>query len=750
MNTSIQICITLLLLCILTCANASAENKTVGVVQGKVINSETGEPVGWASIIIEDLNRSITAHEDGEFILRNIPTGEQMLKTSRLGYESTEKAIRVSEGDTVRVILEIKETIFRSSGIEVIGRHHFNDDPTTQAERVISGRQLRQQLGRTIGETLNDEPGLSQQSMGPAPSRPVLRGLGGERLLILEDGGRTGDLSSTSADHALAIEPMTAEQIELIRGPSALIYGSNAIGGVINVVRGQVPINMPDHVHGSGSFQGESVNSGLSAGATTYGPAGSFAYRVDGSARNAHDISTPSGTLENSDITTYNGSAGASYIRPEGMVGASANFLNTEYGIPGGFVGAHPSGVNIQMNRRNFEVKSEYHLANNWLRRMELDGTYAYYHHRELESGGNVGSEFGVLTSTLNAKAHHNGLFFSRGMIGLRAENRNFASGGSTSTPTTTEQALAGYLYEEAEFDRLDLQAALRYDFRKISPNEESFSNTIGLIRERSFHNYSASLMATYNLSSTLQAGSILMRTFRSPGVEELFSEGPHLAAYSFEVGNPELNEERGIGIDMFTRYGGERAQVQLSVFRNQFQDYIYPVNTGEISLSKLLPIYQYVGENVLMTGAEAGGEIKLFNNISISARASYVRGDIIDRDAPMPVVTFSDHHEPLSMIPPLSGKVDLEYRKNDLTLGASMRVASSQQRTGQFEQPTDGYSIFDTYAQYNFNTGNMLHTVSLTFENITNEEYRMHLSRVREIMPEPGRNVKLLYRMYF
>ncbi|MEX0779879.1 MAG: TonB-dependent receptor [Balneolales bacterium] len=750
MKTWIQACITLLLFCILTYVNANAESSNVGMIQGKVIDSETGEPVGWASILIEDLHRSVTAHEDGGFTLRNIPAGEHVVKTSRLGYESTEKTIQVIPGDTTGVILEIKETIFRSSGIEVIGQQFTNGDPTTQTERVVSGRKLRQQLGRTIAETLNDEPGLSQQSMGPAPSRPVLRGLGGERLLILEDGGRTGDLSATSADHALAIEPMTAEQIELIRGPSALMYGSNTIGGVINVVRGQVPVNMPDHVHGSGSFQGESVNRGVSAGATAFGPAGNLAYRLDGSARNAYDITTPSGTLDNSDITTYNGSAGLSYIRSKGMIGASANFLNTGYGIPGGFVGAHPNGVNIEMNRRNFQVKSEYHLNNNWLRRLEVDGSYAYYHHRELEFGGNVGSEFGVLTTNLNAHAHHEGILFSKGMIGLRAENRNYASGGATSTPTTNEQALAGYFYEEAKFDKLNLQAALRYDFRKVAPEEDIISKTIGEIRERSFHNYSASLMATYNLSSAFQMGSILMRTFRAPGVEELFSEGPHLAAYSFEVGNPDLNEERGVGIDLFTRYGGERAQVQLTVFRNQFQDYIYPVNTGEISLSKLLPIYQYVGEDVLMSGAEAGGEIKLLNNLSTSAQISYVRGDIINQGANMPLVTLSDRHEPLSMIPPLTGKIDVEYRNNDLTLGASMRAASSQQRTGEFEQPTDGYGVFDLYAQYMFNSGNMLHTVSLNFDNITNEEYRMHLSRVREIMPEPGRNVKLLYRMYF
>ncbi|MEX0927765.1 MAG: TonB-dependent receptor, partial [Balneolales bacterium] len=399
---------------------------------------------------------------------------------------------------------------------------------------------------------------------------------------------------------------------------------------------------------------------------------------------------------------------------------------------------------------RYFELKSEYHLDENWLRRLDFDGTYAYYHHRELEFGGQVGSEFGVLTSTVNAKAHHRGFIFSKGMIGLRAEMRNYSSGGFNFTPSTTEQALAGYVFEEADFNRLNLQAAFRYDLRTVRPGEEQTSPRIGLIRPRTFQNYSASLMATYDLSDGLQVGSIFMRTFRAPGVEELFSEGPHLAAYSFETGNPELNEERGFGIDVFTRYASERARVRFSLFRNQFSDFIHPVNTGETNLSTLLPVYQYSGERVLMTGFEAGGEIKLLNNLYSAGKIGYVRGDIIDDMEVMPLVAVSGEHEPLPMIPPLSGKIDLEYRRSDLTAGASMRLASAQQKTGQFEESTDGYAIYDLYMQFSFDNGPMLHTLSLNLENITNQEYRMHLSRVKSIMPEPGRNVKLLYRMYF
>ena len=196
--------------------------------------------------------------------------------------------------------------------------------------------------------------------MGPAPARPVLRGLSGDRLLVLEDGERTGDLSATSSDHAVAIEPMTTERIEVVRGPGTMLYGSNALGGVVNVVRGYVPAEQPQGRNGSFTWQAESVTGGLSAGLAFEQPLGPLAMRFDSSLRNAGDVSTPRGPLANTDIRTGNGSLGVSLVRPWGHLGVSGSLYDSEYGIPPDPEGGHPLGISILLERQHLESRAEF------------------------------------------------------------------------------------------------------------------------------------------------------------------------------------------------------------------------------------------------------------------------------------------------------------------------------------------------------------------------------------------------------
>lgn len=739
-------------------AHSSDEGR--GSIEGTVIDAASGETMPGVTVLLYDHDRGTSTDAEGRFSFSNVPAGTQDLRLQRVGYLTKETSVVVTAGEIASVTLEMTETVFRSDEIRVTGRRSSNGNMTTEIERVVSGSSLRRQLGRTIAETLDDEPGLAQRSMGPAPARPVLRGLGGDRLLILEDGGRTGDLSATASDHALAIEPMTAEHIELIRGPSALIHGSNTLGGVINVVRGQIPTDNTDSRIWSLSTQAESVNTGLAGGLTSSGNlAGDFAYRFDSSIRNTNNLGTPVGSLDNTGMRTYNGSLGVSYIRPWGMVGVSGNLMDMEYGVPGGdgITDAHPNGVDIEMYRRYLEVKSFIHSNSDFINRFDIQGTYAYYTHRELEKPTTptdrdiVGSEFGVLTTNLRANMHHGSYgFIDKGVIGLWGEHRDYASGGFTHTPATNEYALAGYLFQETTLNRVNLQGALRYDYRLVAPQQERQSIFIGQIRNRSYGGFSGSFMATMPVSEHFKAGTTVMRSFRTPGVEELYAEGPHLANYSYEIGNPDLDSERGWGTEVFLRSRHSSSVFNLALFRNQFSNYVFPRETGQPSLKREdLPEFQFEGQRVLMVGAELNYELQLFANLVQSGTFSYVRADFIDEDRPMPFVANTDGPY-VPMIPPFSARIDLDYRRSDFNVGISSRLAASQNRTDEFEDPTDGYAVFDLNAQYQIYGSNVLHTLSMNVENIFNTEYRNHLSRIKTIMPEAGRNFKLLYRVYF
>jgi iron complex outermembrane recepter protein len=708
-----------------------------GTITGIVRDRESLEPLGWTSVLLVELNRSTTAHEEGDFHFTRVPAGTYTLKAFRVGYQPLQLRLTLHANDSIDVMLAMTATAFVTESV-VIEADSRSTERLVRPAVEISGRKLQQQLGRTLAETIDNEPGVAQRSMGPAPARPVLRGMGGDRLLILEDGARTGDLSATASDHAVAIDPMNAERIEIVRGPAALMYGANAMGGVVNVARGEIPTLRPDHVHDTASLQGETVNTGGAAGIELRVPAGPLALRGDASLRTTDDITTPAGVLRNTAIRTTGASLGASVPGAWGFAGASASTYTSTYGIPGGFVGAHPNGVDVDITRSQYGARAEL-LPASLVQRIELDASYARYYHEEREASGIIGARFGVLTANAGARAHHAAIGpFSRGSVGVWTQWRDFAASGFVTTPASVERAFALYGMEEIPLGDLTLVASLRGDIADVTPDTERASRVIGSISRRSFASFSGGLSAVYDLGAGISAGASLLRTSRAPALEELYSEGPHLAAYSYEIGNPALAMEHGIGLDLFARYEGENHRASVTLFRTGFTGYIYPRNTGTINFRTLLPLYQFAGGDALLTGAETMAEWLFSSHWNVALTASYVHG------------TLSATGTPLPQMPPLTGKVSLRYTRGALVLGASLRTATAQHRTGEFEQPTAGYAVVDLLAQYQLSTGLFLHTLVLVAENLLDTEYRVHLSRVRSVMPEPGRNVKLLYRVYF
>ncbi|MBM4159850.1 MAG: TonB-dependent receptor [Ignavibacteria bacterium] len=717
---------------------SAIEEQKSGVILGKVVDIETKEPLGWTPVLLLETNKAVTAHEDGTFHFHNVPPGTHSLKTFRLGYESLIRRITVAERETVIVTLELKSSPLSTETVLVLGVANGKASSVKPTE-IITGKQLQQQLGRTLAETLSKESGISQRTMGPAPARPVIRGLGGDRLLILEDGGRTGDISATAPDHAVVVDPLTAERVEISRGPAALRYGPNALVGTINVVRGQIPSEPIHHVHGNLMVHGETVNGGLAGGGAVSVPLGAIVLRADGSMRNATDISVPNGVLRNTYYRNLAGSLGASRFDDWGHLGLAAGIYRSQYGIPGGFVGAHPNGVKIELERAHLRAKAEVLVSSSPFRLLEAEFALTDYYHRELEATGVLGIEFGVLTYSGEVIAQTRPWgFFSGGFAGISGEYRDFASGGFSFTPPTREQNLAAFLLQEADLGLLSLKIALRADTRLVHPEEEFESKRIGLIRSRRFSDLSGSLAGVFHLRSSLFAGITFTRSIRPPSVEELYSEGPHLAAYSFEVGNPELDLERGLGLEVFLRYTGHDALSQVTVFHNDLQGYIFPRNSGQINFRTLLPIYRFTGLGAAMSGVELSAEARVVGSFVAGASLNYVRGSLKESQSPLP------------MMPPLGAKIDLRYSTSTFMAGVVARMAAAQNRIDQFEQPTAGYTVIDGIAQYQVGTGAVFHTFVLTAENVLNTEYRVHLSRVKSIMPEPGRNLKLLYKLVF
>lgn len=742
---------------------AAQERPPDAAIVGRVVEAVTGEPLVAAMVRLIEAHRSEPSHEDGGFGFRRLRPGPHTVVVERIGYQSSRMVVELEPGETRTLRIELRVSAVRLGELVVtgtIGTRSGEDvlSPTS----VLSGSKLDRRLGGTVAATVEQEPGVAVSSLGPATARPVIRGLGGDRIVLLEDGARTGDLSSTSSDHAVALEPLSARRFEVVRGPMSLLYGSSALGGVVNVVREEIPEAKPDDLHGGVVLQGATVNSATALGAFVTAPAGPLAMRAEANARRTGDVSTPAGDLPNTDASTYGASLAAALTGRDGHIGAAYRFYDSEYGIPGGFVGGHAQGVDIDMRRHSIRGQAELHDMPGHFSRLKAQANYSDYQHAELAAGGAVGTQFTQDLFAADLLAYHGeGGDLANGAVGARFQYRDIRTGGSLRTPSTYDWNVAGYLVEELGRGDLRVQLGARYDYGRYTPRDTTQTIFAGgrriPIRPRSFGSFSGSVGALYRVAEHVRLGGSVARAYRTPDFNELYSSGPHLAANSFDVGDPTLEAETGLGVDLFARVTGEQLSGEAAVFVNWLNEYIFPSSRGRIERGTQgnVPRFQYTNEDARFEGVEGRLELSPANGWVLSGTASYVRALFTSVRDSIPVFENGDtiliaasRHPPL--IPPLRATVGARHERPSWFAGADVRLSQEQERVGDFETPTEGYALLDVDAGIRFYRWGRAHSVTLRVENATNESYRDHLSRIKEIMPEPGRNVSLLYRLVF
>ena len=660
-----------------------------GCIVGQLIDVATTQPVNWGTIKIVEVDQVERSHHGGKFQFCNLHAGDYTVEIQALGYRSQRIHVHVAaERDTVQQVVQLKEAILLKEEVVIVAQ---KDDSFTGIDpsRVLSGSRLQQQLEGTLAATIASEPGVSEQSMGSATARPVVRGMGGDRLVILEDGMETGDASNLSTDHAVTADPLTTTRIEILRGPASYLYSSNALGGVMNVNRERSLANLPDQIHGNITLQANSVSTGAAGGTSLRMPVGPLALFLHGSYRRANDVSTPNERVENTDLETIDLSVGSRYPFRDGSIGIEGGYYRNHYGLPGGFTGAHPNGVRIEMDRHQYTADTELFLRSPFFRSIKLDGSYVRYHHREIESGGVIGTEYGILTSTGSISLHHDAIqgLIDHGVLRLHGSFIDFAANG-VQIPQTDERHLAFTLFEEKQTKHVNLSGALRFDYHQVLPAKTDTLD-VGIISDRQFSGFSGGVSGSYSPNHLLSFGLTLSRTWRKPNIQELFSNGPHLAAYSYEIGNTNLEPETGFGIELSSSMRTEQGFLSASLFRNTMRNYIVPQATGDTNLQTFLPIYQHVGKLATLTGAEIEVELSLIDGLTGVGTLAWVVG------------TDRETHLPLSWIPPLNGEIELRHQINSIFSGITTRWASSQNRVGEFEEPTSGYFLFDLSGDY-------------------------------------------------
>lgn len=708
-------------------------------INGIILDITNDSPIPDAIIKASATENYATSDKNGHFSIIVLPSPGCELEIYHIGFKPVSLHFPHIDSIKKNVIIHLTPAAYRTETIVVSGRHmNTTHEDLHSFSEVLRGKELERSMGSTIASTLKNETGLSMRSMGPAPSRPVIRGLGGDRVVIKADGFSTIDLSSTSADHAVSLDPFTVDRIEVMRGPSVLLHGSSTTGGVVNAIRNEITDNFPSALSGLLGAYYETVNTGALGAGVIKIPFSDFLGRIEFSRRSSGDSKTRLGVIKNSGLGLTNLSGSLTYRFDNGYTGAAVRNFLLDYGVPGGFTGAHPNGVHITMFKREYTGLFSLNLPSHQFPTVTARLSRNYFSQTEKESNGLTGAEFGIFhyTGSIDLPTQHLGIF-DQGSAGISFEHRDFNIGGFVFTPPTVSRSAAIYMYQNIDLGRYFIEASGRYTYGDYTPRKSTESFNSKFIRNRHYNLFSFSVSALSAISKEFSLGVNLSRTTRLPSIEELYSAGPHLAAYSYETGNPELDAESGYGTELFGIIKLPPVSITLNAFYNPYQNFIIPRNSGRINFATLLPVYETSEVKAVLKGLESEIVYEWNDYFKLTSTVSYTHGEFADGT-------------PLPGIPPFRNISTLSFSQDKLSVGWQSEFASAQNRTDLFEQPTAGYGVHNMYVQYSIITLSVIHNISLNAENLFNKEYRNHLSRIKVILPENGFNMRFIYRLYW
>ncbi len=624
---------------------------------------------------------------------------------------------------------------------------------SAQPVTVLSGSDLDIRATSSLGETLAGEPGVAASSFGAGASRPVIRGLSGDRIRILENGVGSQDVSNTSPDHGVTIEPTLVEKIEIVRGPASLLYGTNAVGGIVNIFDNRIPEELPEGiVTGTAEVRGGLVDKERTGVASLTTPVGPIAFNVSGFLKRTDDYDIPgyarTGALRAESELEYDEprrrvpfsategdsfSVGGSYIFDTGFFGVAVSEFNTNYGVPNG-----EEGISIDGIRRRLDLRGEIREVSDLIKKISTKVGVVDYEHTEFEID-EAGTKFTQDGLDARIELAHKTLASFDGVIGVQVQTSDFeAQGEEAFQPPTETATISGFIFEERPLSE-DLigQFGIRYDHNTIEsrgfPGESA--------QDRSLSTLSQSLGAVWSMPRDYTLALSLAHTERAPTGQELYAAGPHVATAAYEIGDAELDRERSLGTDITLRKNSGSLRGSFGIFHNRFWNYINLAPDG--STEDDLPVYLFKGVDADFYGAEsqisyyfidAAGE-----SLHVDLQPEYLYAEERETDSPLPRIT------------PLRIKTGVTYYHQDF---ARARIEAqrvfAQERNAAFETESDGYTLVNAFISREIPCDDLKLEVYLRGTNLANEKARNHVSFIKDITPLPGASALAGLRVRF
>ena len=738
-------------------AAATPAPARAGTVSGRVL-AASGQPVTDAHVELVELGRRVETDASGGFRFEAVPPGAYILQAESARAGMNVARVEVGAGQDVAVEVTLDRALHQETVVVTATPGASTLSEVAQPVSVLVGHELALRLEPTLGETLAQQPGVNSTYFGPGSSRPVIRGLGGDRIRVLQSGIGTADASSTSPDHAVSFDPLAAEQIEVVRGPATLLYGSNAVGGVVNILDDRVPDTVPDRaLHGKVALDGGTAADERSGGVSLTGGKSRFAWHADVLKRKTGDVNIPGfaesdalreeegeeseeheqveGVLENSAVDNTSGALGVSLVGSGGFLGIAASGLDSLYGVPGHpqHSGEEQAPVRVDLRQRRGDLRGEWRDPFAGFSSVRLRFGLADYEHKELE-GDAVGTVFTNQSWEGRLELAHRRAGPFTGSIGVQAFDRDFSAAGAEAfVPPSETQSWALFAFEEAGSGPVRFQLGGRVERQEVQSRGDD-------PLRREFTGYSGSAGIVWQGATGWGVAFTAARSTKLPNAEELFSNGPHLATRAFEIGDPDLGKEKSLGFDLSLRKRTGRVTGEVDLFLNRFDGFIFEEAAGEERDG--LPVFRFVQRDAEFRGAEAQARIELFHSephhFELDLMADYVRA------------TLRDTGEPLPRIPPFRYGVGLHYEGGPWNGRLELRGTGAQDRIAPFELPTEGYTLLNASAGWRAFFGRSALELMLRATNLTDAEARNHVSFLKDLAPLPGRDLRLIARFAF
>ncbi|HYP07562.1 MAG TPA: TonB-dependent receptor [Bryobacteraceae bacterium] len=712
--------------------------QSAGSIRGTV-TFQAGQTVAHdATVHLEPLGRTVRTGSEGNYEFTNVPPGRYELVTHLHYFNDERKIVSVTAGETVEANFRLRIAATRQEVTVTASGHQENVLETFQTVTSLSGQELSTRAAASsLGELLDHETGIAKRSFGPGTSRPVIRGFDGDRVLVLSDGSRTGTLSSQSGDHGEPVDPSQLERVEVVRGPATLLYGSSAIGGVVNIISRHHELDEHPHagVRGNLTGLGGTTNGfGGGSGAFEVGVGQHLIWASGGSQRTG-DYSTPLGKVENSGSYITQTGVGAARYGERAFWGISYNLQDGRYGIPFGPETEehdeaeeeehhHDHGaVKIDWRRHNIRLNGGFRSLPGFIESARAYANLSDWKHKELE-GAEVGTRFHNRQWTFNGVAQQRRTGRLSGSFGAWGMHRSFDSVGEEAlAPPVEQNAAALFTMQEVGFERFRVQFGGRIEHNGYSADGA---------RSRSFTGFSGAAGIHVPLTHGAAAVFNYTSSYRAPALEELYNNGPHLGNLIFEIGNPDLRRERGNGYELSFRQSSSRTRMEVTVFRNDMKDFVYLAPTGRIEDGLFEADYAQADARYL--GAEARVDLAIRPGLWVNLGFDAVDAQLKDTRTPLP------------RIPPVRGRVGLDWLHGGFNIRPELVLANRQWQVFPIETQTAGYAVVNVVANYTIATQHVAHMFGVNVFNAADRLYRNHLSFIKEIAPEIGRGVRLSY----